>query len=483
MSNASNNNPNDDVASALPPRVESDSMGSLQVPAATLYGAQTQRSLLNFPIGGLESRMPLAVVYAMATVKKACALYHLKTGVMDEKIATAIAQAADEVMAGQLDRHFPLVVFQTGSGTQTNMNVNEVLSNRAIQLRGGVVGSKAPVHPNDHVNRGQSSNDSFPTAMHIAAAKTLHERTLPGLQKLRTALASKVEEFQSVVKIGRTHCQDATPLTLGQEFGGYLQQVDYGIMRVQACLPSIYRLALGGTAVGTGLNTFEGYAEAIAAAIAEETGLPFTSAANKFEALAAHDSIVEVSGVLNTVACSLNKIANDIRLLGSGPRCGLGELSLPANEPGSSIMPGKVNPTQCEALTMVCAQVMGNHVTITIGGATGHFELNVFKPVMIANLLHSAVLIGDSAGAFADRCVDGIVPNTERIDQLLNGSLMLVTALNPHIGYDNASVIAKTAHKNGTTLKEAAVASGHVTATQFDQWIIPGNMIGPKAKD
>jgi fumarate hydratase class II len=483
MSNRNNNPDTDDVASALPPRVESDSMGSLQVPAATLYGAQTQRSLLNFPIGGLESRMPLAVVYAMAAVKKACALYHLKTGVMDEKIATSIAQAADEVMAGQLDRHFPLVVFQTGSGTQTNMNVNEVLSNRAIQLRGGVVGSKVPVHPNDHVNRGQSSNDSFPTAMHIAAAKTLHERTLPGLRKLRTALAAKVEKFQSVVKIGRTHCQDATPLTLGQEFSGYLQQVDYGIMRVEAALPSLYRLALGGTAVGTGLNTFEGYAEAIAAAIADETGLPFTSAANKFEALAAHDSIVEVSGVLNTVACSLNKIANDVRLLGSGPRCGFGELSLPANEPGSSIMPGKVNPTQCEALTMVCAQVMGNHVTITIGGATGHFELNVFKPVMIANLLHSAVLIGDAAGAFADRCVDGIVPNTERIDQLLNDSLMLVTALNPHIGYDNATVIAKTAHKNGTTLKESAVASGHLTATQFDQWIIPGNMIGPKAKD
>ena len=469
-----------DPAAGLPARVESDSMGQLEVPAGCLYGAQTQRSLLNFPIGGLESRMPLAVVYAMATVKKACALYHAKIGVMDNEIANRIAQAADEVTAGKLDRHFPLVIFQTGSGTQTNMNVNEVLSNRAIQLLGGVVGSKEPVHPNDHVNRGQSSNDSFPTAMHIAAAQTIHNRTLPGLTKLRDSLAQKAQEFTSIVKIGRTHCQDATPLTLGQEFGGYLQQVDYAIARVEASLPSLYRLALGGTAVGTGLNTEKGYAEAIAQAIADETGLPFVSAPNKFEALAAHDSIVEVSGVLNTVACSLNKIANDVRLLGSGPRCGLGELSLPANEPGSSIMPGKVNPTQCEALTMVCAQVMGNHVAITMGGATGHFELNVFKPVMIANLLHSAVLIGDAAGGFAERCVDGIVANEKKIHELLHGSLMLVTALNPHIGYDKASKIAKSAHEKGTTLEEAAVASGYLTAEQFKEWIVPEDMIGPK---
>jgi fumarate hydratase class II len=359
------------------------------------------------------------------------------------------------------------------------MNVNEVLSNRAIQILGGTVGSKDPVHPNDHVNRGQSSNDSFPTAMHICAAKTLHERTLPGLRILQTALVQKVEEFGAVVKIGRTHCQDATPLTLGQEFGGYLQQVEYGISRVEASLPSLYRLALGGTAVGTGLNTVEGFAEEIAAKIADETGLPFTSAANKFEALAAHDSIVEVSGMLNTMACSLNKIANDVRLLGSGPRCGLGEISLPANEPGSSIMPGKVNPTQCESLTMVCAQVMGNHVAISVGGAQGHFELNVFKPVMIANLLHSAVLIGDAAASFATRCVDGIVVNQDRVTQLLHGSLMLVTALNPHIGYDKASEIAKNAHKNGTTLKESAISSGYLTAAQFDEWIVPESMIGP----
>jgi fumarate hydratase class II len=469
----------EDVAKDLPSRVESDSMGELPIPAGTLWGAQTQRSLENFPIGGIESRMPLAVVHGMAIVKKSCALYHSDLGVMEDHIARAIAQAADEVLAGKLDRHFPLVTFQTGSGTQTNMNVNEVLSNRAIQILGGTVGSKDPVHPNDHVNRGQSSNDSFPTAMHICAAKTLHERTLPGLRILQTALVQKVEEFGAVVKIGRTHCQDATPLTLGQEFGGYLQQVEYGISRVEASLPSLYRLALGGTAVGTGLNTVEGFAEEIAAKIADETGLPFTSAANKFEALAAHDSIVEVSGMLNTMACSLNKIANDVRLLGSGPRCGLGEISLPANEPGSSIMPGKVNPTQCESLTMVCAQVMGNHVAISVGGAQGHFELNVFKPVMIANLLHSAVLIGDAAASFATRCVDGIVVNQDRVTQLLHGSLMLVTALNLHIGYDKASEIAKNAHKNGTTLKESAISSGYLTAAQFDEWIVPESMIGP----
>jgi fumarate hydratase, class II len=367
------------------------------------------------------------------------------------------------------------------SGTQTNMNVNEVLSNRAIQILGGTVGTKSPVHPNDHVNMGQSSNDSFPTAMHIAAAQAIVNTTLPGLERLAQVLKHKVDEFEDIVKIGRTHCQDATPLTLGQEFSAYLQQVEYGIHRLKACLPSLYRLALGGTAVGTGLNTVQGYDTAIAQAIADATGLPFVSAPNKFEALAAHDSLVEVSGVLNTIAVGLHKIANDIRLLGSGPRCGLGELSLPENEPGSSIMPGKVNPTQCEALTMVCAQVMGNHVTITIGGAQGHFELNVFKPVMIANLLQSAVLIGDASVCFADNCVQGIQANRDKIHSLLHGSLMLVTALNPHIGYDKASAIAKSAHANKTTLKEAAVASGHVTAENFDAWIVPENMIGPTA--
>jgi len=468
-----------DVAASLPSRIESDSMGELRVPAKTLWGAQTQRSLENFPIGGVESRMPMAVIRAMATVKKCCALYHSEIGVMDVEVAKAVAAAADEVVAGKLDRHFPLVTFQTGSGTQTNMNTNEVLSNRAIQILGGQVGSKSPVHPNDHVNRGQSSNDSFPTAMHIAAAQTLRDKTLPGLERLRLSLEAKSLEFDRIVKIGRTHCQDATPLTLGQEFGGYCQQVSYGIARIDAVLPSLYRLALGGTAVGTGLNTVEGYADDIAAAIAKETGVPFVSAENKFEALAGHDSIVEASGALNTVACSLNKIANDIRLLGSGPRCGLGELSLPANEPGSSIMPGKVNPTQCEAMTMVCAQVIGNHTAITVGGAQGHFELNVFKPMMIANFLHSAVLIGDASASFAERCVDGVEVNRDRVNELLHGSLMLVTALNPHIGYDKASEIAKKAHKEGTTLKAAAVASGYLTAEEFDQWIVPEEMIGP----
>lgn len=470
-----------DPASNLPPRVESDSMGSLEIPANCLWGCQTQRSLLNFPIGGTESKMPLEVVYAMALIKKCCALYHADIGALDTTVAKAIAQAADEVLAGHHDRHFPLVVFQTGSGTQTNMNVNEVLSNRAIQILGGTVGTKTPVHPNDHLNKGQSSNDSFPTAMHISIAKMLTETTLPGLQSLHKALKTKSEEFKDIVKIGRTHCQDATPLTMGQEFSGYAQQVEYAIHRVEAALPSVYRLALGGTAVGTGLNTVEGYDVAIAARLAEETGLPLVTAPNKFEALAGHDSLVEVSGALNTIACSLNKIANDLRLLASGPRSGLGELSLPENEPGSSIMPGKVNPTQCEAMTMVCAQVMGNHVAITVGGAQGHFELNVFKPLMVANLLQSARLIGDSADCFTQSCVEGLKVNKSRVEELLNGSLMLVTALNPHIGYDKASEIAKKAHKEGTTLREAAIATGYLTGEQFDQWIVPSDMVGPKA--
>jgi len=472
----------DPAIAQLPSRVESDSMGELPIPEGCLWGAQTQRSLGNFPIGGPESRMPMEVIYGMALVKKACALYHAEVGVMDADIANTIAQAATEVLDGHHDRQFPLVTFQTGSGTQTNMNVNEVLANRAIQIMGGTVGTKDPVHPNDHVNKGQSSNDSFPTAMHISSAKAIHDYTIPGLEKLLASLRSKQAEFESIVKIGRTHCQDATPLTLGQEFGGYAQQVEYSLERVKASLPSLYRLALGGTAVGTGLNTVEGYDVAIAEAIAKETQLPFVTAPSKFEALAAHDSIVEVSGALNTIATSLNKIANDVRLLGSGPRCGLGEISLPANEPGSSIMPGKVNPTQCEAMTMVCAQVMGNHVAISVGGAQGHFELNVFKPVMVANLLQSARLLGDAADSFAVRCVDGIEANHDRIHDLLHGSLMLVTALNPHIGYDKASEIAKSAHKNGTTLKEAAVASGYLSAEDFDKWIIPEDMIGPSKK-
>jgi len=470
----------DDPAAGLPPREEDDSMGVMEIAGGKLWGAQTQRSLGNFPIGGEESKMPLAIVQAMAQVKKCCALYNKETGKMDEKIADALCLAADEVIAGKLDGHFPLVIFQTGSGTQTNMNVNEVLSNRAIQILGGEVGSKSPVHPNDHCNMGQSSNDSFPTAMHIAAAKVITSITVPGLQTLAEALEQKSLEFEDIVKIGRTHCQDATPLTLGQEFSGYAQQLKYGIQRVQASLPALYRLALGGTAVGTGLNTVKGYDAKIAHIIAKETGLPFVTAHNKFEALAAHDSLLEMSGALNTVAASLNKVANDIRLLGSGPRCGLGEIALPENEPGSSIMPGKVNPTQCEALTMVCAQVMGNHVAITIAGTQGHFELNVFKPVMASNLLHSARLIGDASRCFATNCVHGIRPNHQRIHDLLHGSLMLVTALNPHIGYDKASVIAKKAHKDGTTLKEAAVATGFLTAQQFDEWIKPQDMIGPK---
>lgn len=470
----------DDCASHLPEREESDALGTLKVPAGRLYGAQTQRSVLNFPIA--SNRMPLAVVKAMAIVKKCCAQYNVDHQLLDKEIGDAILQAADEVASGKIDeRHFPLVIFQTGSGTQTNMNVNEVLSNRAIQLLNGIVGSKSPVHPNDHVNQGQSSNDSFPTAMHIAIAKTLHDVTLPGLRELATTIAQKQVEFKGIVKIGRTHCQDATPLTIAQELSGYYQQVLYAIQRIESfALPSIYRLALGGTAVGTGLNTPPKYDVEIAAYIAKETNLPFTTAENKFEALAAHDSLVDVSGVLNTIATSLHKIANDIRLLGSGPRCGLGEFQLPANEPGSSIMPGKVNPTQCEMLTMICAQVMGNHTTVTIGGMSGNLELNVYKPVMVANVLASAELIGTGADSFAKRCLAGIQVNRDRVHQLLHGSLMLVTALNPHIGYDKASKIAKTAHAKGLSLRESAIQSGYLTAEQVDEWIVPESMVGPK---
>jgi fumarate hydratase class II len=460
-------------------RSESDAFGPIQVEATRYWGAQTQRSLENFPIGGPAEKMPMEIIKAFGVLKKCAAKYNVAQGKMPADVGKAIQDACDEVLAGKLDDHFPLVIFQTGSGTQTNMNCNEVISNRAIEMLGGVLGSKAPVHPNDHVNMGQSSNDSFPTGMHIAAAICAQKSVIPGLRHLRDALQAKAVEMDNIIKIGRTHCMDATPLTLGQELGGYVQQLEYGIARVEASMPALYRLAFGGTAVGTGLNTIRGYDVEIAQLIAEETGLPFETAPNKFEALAAHDSIVEMSGALNTVACSLMKIANDIRMLGSGPRCGLGELMLPENEPGSSIMPGKVNPTQCEAMTMVCSQVIGNNVAISVGGATGHFELNVFKPVMIANLLSSMRLIGDSSRCFTDKCIAGLQPNKERIDQLMHSSLMLVTALNPHIGYDKASQVAKKAHKEGTTLKEAAMALGFLTEEEFTAWVRPETMISP----
>ncbi|XP_072367585.1 fumarate hydratase, mitochondrial isoform X2 [Scyliorhinus torazame] len=435
--------------------------------------------MMNFKIGGLSERMPIQIIKAFGILKRAAAEVNVKYG-LDAKIAGGIVKAANEVIAGKLDDHFPLVVWQTGSGTQTNMNVNEVISNRAIQILGGKLGSKDPVHPNDHVNKSQSSNDTFPTAMHIAAAKEVHEVLLPGLQKLHDALEDKAKEFADIIKIGRTHTQDAVPLSLGQEFSGYVQQIKYSMERIKAAMPRIYELAAGGTAVGTGLNTRIGFAEKVAAKVSELTGLPFITAPNKFEALAAHDALVELSGAMNVVACSLMKVANDIRFLGSGPRSGLGELILPENEPGSSIMPGKVNPTQCEAITMVAAQVMGNHVAVTVGGSNGHFELNVFKPLMIKNVLNSAQLIGDSCVSFTDHCVVGIQADTERIEKLMNESLMLVTALNPHIGYDKAAKIAKAAHKEGTTLKEMAVKLGFLTPEQFEQWVKPHEMLGPK---
>ena len=459
-------------------RTETDSFGPIDVPADRYWGAQTQRSIRNFPIGW--EKQPIAVIRAFGVVKQAAARANKAMGNLDAALADAIDQAAGEVIAGKLDDHFPLVVWQTGSGTQSNMNANEVISNRAIEIMGGTMGSKSPVHPNDHVNRSQSSNDTFPTAMHIAAVTMVEEHLLPRLDHLRAALDDKAKSFGDIVKIGRTHTQDATPLTLGQEFSGYAAQVKNGIDRVRASLEALYPLALGGTAVGTGLNTKPGYAQKVAEEIANITGYGFETADNKFEALAAHDAIVEMSGALKTVAASLFKIANDIRFLGSGPRCGLGELSLPENEPGSSIMPGKVNPTQCEALTQVCAHVMGNDAAIGFAGSQGHFELNVFKPMMIYNLLQSMQLLGDSAKAFTDNCVTGIEANRERIDKLLNESLMLVTALAPEIGYDNAATVAKTAHKNGTTLKEEAVKLGFVTPERFDQVVRPEEMIGPK---
>jgi len=457
-------------------RSEKDSMGTIKVPADRYWGAQTQRSLENFRIGG--ERMPEPVVRALGIVKKAAALANLELGELPPPVGDAIVAAADEVIGGKLAEHFPLVVWQTGSGTQSNMNANEVIANRAIEMMGGEIGSRVPVHPNDHVNRGQSSNDSFPTAMHIAAAEEIHRCLLPGLIHLRKALAKKAEDFADIVKIGRTHTMDAVPMTLGQEFSGYAVQMANGIARVEATLPRLYALAQGGTAIGTGLNASPGFAELFAAEVATLTGLPFVTAPNKFEALAAHDALVEVSGALNVLAASLMKIGNDIRFLGSGPRSGLGELILPANEPGSSIMPGKVNPTQCEALTQVCAQVMGNHVTITVAGSNGHFELNVFKPVIVYNLLQSIRLIGDACVSFTDNCVAGIEANTDRLRQLMEQSLMLVTALNPHIGYDKAAEIAKKAHTENSTLREAAVALGHLTDAQFDEWVRPEKMTG-----
>jgi len=459
-------------------RIETDSFGELQVPSDKYWGAQTQRSLGNFKIS--NEKMPEALVRALGILKKSAALTNMELGVLDKELGEAMCKAADEVINLDLYDNFPLVVWQTGSGTQTNMNSNEVISNRAIEILGGVKGSKAPVHPNDHVNMGQSSNDTFPTAMHIAAVEEIHHRLIPALEKLYGALKAKSEEFKGIIKIGRTHLQDATPITLEQEFSGYFTQIEYGIERVKNTLPRLYQLAQGGTAVGTGINSKKGFAEKFAAHVADITKLPFITAPNKFEALAAHDAIIEASGALNVLSASLMKIANDIRLLGSGPRCGLGELSLPENEPGSSIMPGKVNPTQCEAMTMLCAQVMGNHTAITVAGSNGHFELNVFKPVMIHNLLQSIRLIADGSVSFTDNCVVGIKANRERIESLRDESLMLVTALNPHIGYDNATKIAKKAHKEGTTLKEAAIALELLTDEQFNEWVKPENMIGPK---
>ncbi len=459
-------------------RTETDSFGPLQVPSDKYWGAQTQRSLKNFPIGW--ERQPTAIVRALGVIKQACAQANMENGDLEKKLGKAVVKAAGEVAKGKLDDHFPLVVWQTGSGTQSNMNANEVIANRAIEILGGEIGSKDPVHPNDHVNRSQSSNDTFPTAMHISAAMTATGVLIPGLEKLLAALQAKEKAFNKIIKIGRTHTQDATPLTLGQEFGGYAHQVKQGIARVNGSLKNIYLLAQGGTAVGTGLNTRKGWDKQVAANIAAITKLPFKTAPNKFEALAAHDAIVEMSGAVRTVAASLFKIANDIRLLGSGPRCGLGELLLPENEPGSSIMPGKVNPTQCEALTQVCAHVMGNDAAVGFAGSQGHFELNVYKPMMSYNLLQSMQLLGDAAVAFTDNCVKGIAADEDRISTLMWESLMLVTALAPEIGYDNATKVAKTAHKNRTTLKEEAVKLGFVDEATFDRIVQPKGMIGPK---
>ena len=452
-------------------------MGRIDVRADRYWGAQTERSLHHFAIA--HDRMPMAVVHALGLLKKAAALVNHKLGLLDPRRTELIGSAADEVIAGKLDEHFPLSVWQTGSGTQTNMNVNEVISNRAIELTGGTLGSKTPIHPNDHVNMSQSSNDTFPTAMHVAAALELTRRLVPSVRARREALAVKAREFDDVVKIGRTHLQDAVPLTLGQEFSGYVAQLDAALARIATTLPGLLALAIGGTAVGTGLNAPAGFGEAVAAKLAELTGLPFTSAANKFAALAAHDDLVMASGALRTLAGALMKIANDLRWLGSGPRSGLGELSLPENEPGSSIMPGKVNPTQAEAVTMVAVQVIGNDTAIAVAGSQGNFELNVFKPVIIYNFLHSVDLLTDACARFREFCVEGIEANRSRIAELVARSLMLVTALAPHIGYDRAAEIAKKAHAGGLTLRDAALASGYVTAEQYDRWVRPADMVRP----
>ena len=459
-------------------RKESDSFGSLEVPSEKYWGAQTQRSLENFKIGG--ETMPFSLIRALGIVKLAAAKANMKLGNLDQEVGNAIIKASQEVAEGKWNDHFPLVVWQTGSGTQSNMNANEVIANRAIEILGGKIGSKSPVHPNDHCNRSQSSNDTFPTAMHIAAVEEISSKLLPALNHLQECIKKKADAWQDIVKIGRTHLQDATPLTLGQEFSGYTTQISYGVDRVKQSLPRLFALAQGGTAVGTGLNAKPKFAEVFAEEVKTYTGLPFVTAENKFEALAAHDAFVEMSGMLNTIAAGLYKIANDIRLLGSGPRSGLGELSLPENEPGSSIMPGKVNPTQCEAMTMVCAQVIGNHTTVSFAGSQGHMELNVFKPVLAYNLIQSIRLLTDACISFADNCIQGIEPNRENITKLMERSLMLVTALAPKIGYDNATMVAKTAHKKGTTLKEEAIALGFVTETEFDKIVCPEQMIKPK---
>ena len=458
-------------------RIEADSFGSLEVPADKYWGAQTQRSIMNFPIGW--EKQPVAIVRALGVIKKACAMANRDNGSLKPEIANAIIQAASEVMAGQFDDNFPLVVWQTGSGTQSNMNANEVIANRAIEILGGKIGSKTPVHPNDHCNMGQSSNDTFPTAMHVAAAMSVRDVLKPGLQKTLAELEAKSSDFMKIIKIGRTHTQDATPLTLGQEFSGYAQQIRMGIKRIETAMPGIYELAQGGTAVGTGLNTRKGWSEAVAENMAQITGLPFVSAPNKFEALAAHDAMVFLSGALASVAGSCYKIANDIRFLGSGPRSGLGELILPENEPGSSIMPGKVNPTQAEALTQVAVHIMGNDAAIKFAGSQGHFELNVYNPMMSYNLLQSIQLLGDATASFTERMLKGIKPNTERIEKLMMESLMLVTSLAPTIGYDNATAVAKAAHKNGTTLKEEAIRLGFVDENTFDNIVRPEDMISP----
>ncbi len=459
-------------------RTETDSFGPLEVPSDKYWGAQTQRSLMNFPIGW--EKQPIALIRALGVIKKACAQANMASGDLPANIGNAITEAATEVINGTLDEHFPLVVWQTGSGTQSNMNANEVIANRAIEMLGGTIGSKNPVHPNDHCNMGQSSNDTFPTAMHIATAMMVRDVLMPGLITLAEGLEAKSDAFKDIIKIGRTHTQDATPLTLGQEFSGYAHQIRQGIKRVEAAMPDIYELAQGGTAVGTGLNTRIGWSETVAANMAEITGLPFVTAPNKFEALAAHDAMVSLSGALKTVAGSAYKIANDIRFLGSGPRSGLGELILPENEPGSSIMPGKVNPTQAEALTQVAIHVMGNDAAIGFAGSQGHFELNVYNPMMAYNLLQSIQLLGDASDSFTKRMLNGIKANKPRIEKLMQESLMLVTALAPTIGYDNATKVAKTAHKNGTTLREEAIALGLVDGETFDRVVRPEDMIGPK---